>query len=74
MMFASLNVESETGVGDFPIVNEFIDVFPDEITALQPEKKVKFAIDLVPGTSPISMMSYQMFALELNDRWDSLNS
>jgi hypothetical protein len=65
MMFASLKVSSEKGVGDLPVVQEFQEVFPDDIIKLQPEREVEFAIDLIPGTSPISIAPYRMSASEL---------
>jgi hypothetical protein len=60
MMFASLKESSEKEVGDLPVVQEFPEVFPDDITELPPEREVEFAIDLVPGTSPISIAPFQM--------------
>ena len=53
MMFASLKESSEKGIGDLPVVQEFPEVFSDNITELPPKREVEFAIDLVPGTSPI---------------------
>lgn len=38
---------------DIHIVNEFLDVFPDELPGVSPEREVQFSIDLVPGASPI---------------------
>jgi len=67
MMFASLNESSEKGIGDLPVVQEFLEVFMDDITELPPEREVKFAIDLVPGTSPISIAPYRMSASELGE-------
>jgi len=67
MMFASLKESSEKGVSDLPVVQEFPKVFPDDITDLPPEREVEFAIDLVQGTSPISIVSYRMSALELGE-------
>jgi hypothetical protein len=55
MMFASSKESSEKGVGELPVVQEFPEVFLDDITELPPEREVEFAIDLVPGTSPISI-------------------
>ena len=40
---------------DIPVVKEFSDVFPDDIPGLPPDRDVEFTIDLVPGTTPISM-------------------
>ena len=48
-----------------PVVQEFPKVFSDDITDLPPEREVKFAFDLEPGTSPISIAPYRMSALEL---------
>ena len=36
-------------------MKEFPEVFPDEIPDVPPEKEVEFAIDLIPGTKPVSM-------------------
>jgi len=67
MMFASLKESSEKGIGDFPVVQEFPEVFPDDITELPLEREVDFAIDLVLGTSPISIAPYRMSASELGE-------
>jgi len=66
MMFA-LKESGEKGVGDLPAVQEFPEVFPDDIIDLPPEREVEFAIDLVPRTSPISIAPYRMSASELGD-------
>ena len=47
------------------VVNEFPEVFTDEIPAVPPEREVEFSIDLVPGTKPVSMAPYRMSASEL---------
>ncbi|XP_059639688.1 uncharacterized protein LOC132282074 [Cornus florida] len=66
---ASLLVEEEWSLGDsFPaVVGEFVDVFPEELTELPPIRDVVFAIDVIPGTAPISMASYRMAPAELNE-------
>ncbi|MCI25031.1 cellular nucleic acid-binding protein, partial [Trifolium medium] len=40
----------------------------DDIAYLLPEREVEFTIDLVPGTSPVSMAPYRMSALELGEQ------
>ena len=47
-------------VDEIPVVREFLDVFPDDITGLPPDREVEFTIDLIPGTEPISIPPYRM--------------
>lgn len=53
MMFSLLKECIEKGVDDLPVVQEFFDLFPYNVTYLPPEREFEFAIDLVPETSPI---------------------
>ena len=43
-----------------PVVNEFIDVFPEDLPGLPPDRAVEFTIELEPGTAPISRRPYRM--------------
>ncbi|GAU37338.1 hypothetical protein TSUD_395190 [Trifolium subterraneum] len=52
---------------ELPIVNEFSDVFPEDVSDLPPEREVEFTIHLVPSTSSISMTLCRMSASELNE-------
>ena len=52
---------------DIPIVKEFPDVFPDDISGLLPDREVEFTIDLIPGTEPISIPPYRMSPIELRE-------
>ena len=54
-------------ISNIPIVCEFPDVFPEDVTSLPPEREVEFSIDLVPGTAPISVSPYRMAPLELRE-------
>jgi hypothetical protein len=47
------------------IVLEFPDVFPEELPGMPPERKVEFAIELIPGTTPISKRAYRVSGPEL---------
>ncbi|XP_070039543.1 uncharacterized protein [Nicotiana tomentosiformis] len=38
-----------------PVVNEFLDVFPDELLGLPPKREIEFSIDVLPDTQPISI-------------------
>ncbi|GJY01144.1 putative reverse transcriptase domain-containing protein [Tanacetum coccineum] len=39
---------------DVPVVNEFLDVFPEDLSGIPPERQVEFRIDLIPGATPIA--------------------
>jgi len=67
MMFASLKENGEKGVSDLSVVEEFSEVFPDDITNLPSERKMEFAIDFMLGTSPISIALDWMFASQLGE-------
>nr|XP_017239892.1 PREDICTED: uncharacterized protein LOC108212682 [Daucus carota subsp. sativus] len=48
-----------------PVVNEFPNVFPDELPGLPPDREVQFAIDLALGTEPVSEAPYRMAPVEM---------
>jgi hypothetical protein len=48
-----------------PVVCEFLDVFPEDLPGLPPERDVEFVIELKPGMAPISRRSYRMPPNEL---------
>jgi hypothetical protein len=55
-------------VGDhIEIVREFLDVFPEELPKMPPDREVEFVIDLLPGTIPISKRPYRMSIDELKE-------
>ncbi|XP_059310233.1 uncharacterized protein LOC132061428 [Lycium ferocissimum] len=43
------------------------DIFPDELPCLPPEREIEFAIDVYPGTQPISIPPYHMSPAELQE-------
>ena len=43
-----------------PMVNEFMDVFPKDLSGFPPDREIEFSIDLQPGTTPISQPPYRM--------------
>jgi hypothetical protein len=47
------------------VVEEFMDVFPEELPEMPPEREVEFYIDLIPGTAPIAKRPYRMAPTEL---------
>ena len=67
MVFASLSEGSERMITNLHVVCDFPEVFPDDIIDFPLECMVEFSLDLVPGTSPVSMTPYRLSALELSE-------
>jgi hypothetical protein len=49
------------------VVRDFLDVFPEELPGMPPDREVEFVIDLLPGTAPISKRPYRMSVEELKE-------
>lgn len=47
-----------------PAINEFVDVLTEDFPRLPPHRDIKFSIDLVPGTAPISITPYGLVSAE----------
>jgi hypothetical protein len=47
------------------VVSEFPDVFSKDLPGMSPKRKVEFAIELLPGTAPISKRAYRVSGPEL---------
>jgi hypothetical protein len=47
------------------VVNEFPDVFPEELPGMPPDRDIEFVIELKPGTVPIYRTPFRMITPEL---------
>ena len=47
------------------VVDEYADVFPDDVPELPPSRDIDFFIDLIPGAGPVSSAQYRMASTEL---------
>lgn len=56
-----------------PLIAEFLDVFPDNLPGLSPDRDVKFSIDLVPGAAPISQRCYRVNPKESKEMKDQID-
>ncbi|XP_017412826.1 uncharacterized protein LOC108324390 [Vigna angularis] len=65
--FESLSHERSSSKlnGGRSVVDEFLDVFPDEVPGLPPPREVQSTIDLVSNTGSNSIVPYQMSPREL---------
>ncbi|XP_073307098.1 uncharacterized protein [Primulina huaijiensis] len=69
-MVSELKEEVERKLEDIPIVREFPDVFPEELSGTVLNREVDFEINFVPGAAPISKAPYRMAPAELKELKD----
>jgi hypothetical protein len=55
----------ELKLEEIPVIQEFLDVFPDDLPRMPLERAIELKIELQPGTSPIAKSPYQMTLVEL---------
>ncbi|XP_027364556.1 uncharacterized protein LOC113871655 [Abrus precatorius] len=65
MVIFSMETESVVEPEYIPVVRDFLEVFPKDISELPPEREIEFAIDLIPGANSISVAPYKMSPVEL---------
>ncbi|XP_025983783.1 uncharacterized protein LOC114404957 [Glycine soja] len=65
MILSNLEIETKVSMCDLPVVREFPEVSPEDISGLPPKREIEFSIDLVPGAGPISIAPYRMSPIEL---------
>ena len=66
-MYAIESSNGEMQLAKVPVVNEFFDVFPEDLLGLPPDGEIEFEIELAPGTEPISIAPYRMAPAELKE-------
>ena len=52
------HVEASPDLTSILVVCEFLDVFPEDLPELPPDREVEFSIELEPGTAPPDMQSF----------------
>ncbi|GKB19515.1 hypothetical protein Tco_0853438 [Tanacetum coccineum] len=57
----------EPRISDIPVVRNFIDVFPEDLVGLPPQRQVEFRIDLVPGATPVVKSPYRLAPSEMQE-------
>ncbi|XP_017613575.1 uncharacterized protein LOC108458680 [Gossypium arboreum] len=65
LAFVMNTKESELKVESVPVVSEYVNVFQEELPGLPLDREVEVGIELIPGTTPISIAPYQMAPTEL---------
>jgi hypothetical protein len=69
---AKVNQLDASQGSEVPVVNEFSDVFPEELPGMPPDRDIEFVIELKPDTSPIYKTPYRMATPELAELKDHI--
>nr|GEX80345.1 hypothetical protein [Tanacetum cinerariifolium] len=59
-------------VKDVPIVQDFPEVFPEDLPGLPPARPVEFQIDLIPGAAPVARAPYRLAPSEMKELSEQL--
>ncbi|GJV00040.1 putative reverse transcriptase domain-containing protein [Tanacetum coccineum] len=57
---------------DVLIVQDFPEVFPEDLPGLTPTRQVEFQIDLVPGAAPVARAPYRLAPFEMKELSEQL--
>ncbi|GKA28067.1 putative reverse transcriptase domain-containing protein, partial [Tanacetum coccineum] len=62
----------EKRLEDVPIVRDFPEVFPEDLSGIPPARQVEFQIDLVPGAAPVARAPYRLAPSEMKELAEQL--
>ncbi|GKC99245.1 putative reverse transcriptase domain-containing protein [Tanacetum coccineum] len=57
----------EKRLEDVPTLQDFSEVFPEDLPGLPPTRQVEFQIDLVPGADPVARAQYRLAPSEMEE-------
>jgi len=60
-----MEIKKEVELKNIAVVQNFPEVFPNDIPSLPPNREIDFSIDMMHGVGPISMAPYRMSPSEL---------
>ncbi|GJU64233.1 putative reverse transcriptase domain-containing protein [Tanacetum coccineum] len=62
----------EKRLEDVPIVRDFPEVFPEDLSGLPPTRQVEFQIDLMPGVAPVARAPYRLAPSKMKELSEQL--
>ena len=65
-------LKDKVKIEDVSMAQHYLDAFPEELISLPPEREVKFKIELMSETNPISKTPYRMMPVELKGVKDTI--
>nr|GEU54252.1 putative reverse transcriptase domain-containing protein [Tanacetum cinerariifolium] len=57
---------------DLPVVQEFPEVFPKDLSGIPPTRQVEFQIDLIPGATPVARAPYRLAPSKMKELAEQL--
>ncbi|XP_073031332.1 uncharacterized protein [Primulina eburnea] len=66
-LVSDVNRDNNLQIQDIDVVQEYPDVFADDVPDLPPDREVEFVIELSLGTDPISKAPYRMAPTEMKE-------
>ncbi|GJR08007.1 putative reverse transcriptase domain-containing protein [Tanacetum coccineum] len=62
----------ELKISDISVVREFVEVFPNDLKGLPPQRQVEFRIELIPGATPVAKSPYRLAPSEMQELSEQL--
>jgi len=62
----------EKKIKEIPVVQDFSNVFPEDLQGLPPDREIEFCIELTPGAAPVSKAPHRMAPAELKELKEQL--
>ena len=59
--------KAEPSLSGIPTISDYLDVFPEELLGLPPQREIDFASDVVPCATSASITPYRMAPVELKE-------
>nr|GFD06737.1 putative reverse transcriptase domain-containing protein [Tanacetum cinerariifolium] len=57
----------EKKLDDIRVVQDFPEIFPDDLSGLPPVREIEFCIDLIPGALPVVKSPYRLAPSEMSE-------
>lgn len=65
MVLISMKIKESLYISKLQVLCEFPNFFPDDVTKLSPKREVEFTIDMILGSSSMSIAPYMMSLVKL---------
>ncbi|XP_075492425.1 uncharacterized protein LOC142530473 [Primulina tabacum] len=66
-LVSDVNRDSNVQLQNIEVVQEYPDIFADDVPSLTPDREVEFVIELSPGTAQISKAPYRMDPTQMKE-------